>query len=113
MRKSFIITSMAAFAALCFSITAQAQGPVVVSDKDDYSPGETAMFSAAGFQPGELLDFSVGVSDDNGGWVADVAWADIPADASGGAEVDYVVPQTWLNKTLQLTVLGLSSGLMA
>ena len=30
---------MAAFSALCFSLTAQAQGPVVVSDKDDYSPG--------------------------------------------------------------------------
>jgi len=38
MKKSFIITSMAAFAALCFSLTAQAQGPVVVSDKDDYAP---------------------------------------------------------------------------
>jgi len=100
---------MAAFAALCFSLTAQAQGPVVVSDKDDYSPGETAMFSAAGFQPGEMLDFSVAISDENGEWVPDIAWADVPADASGGAEVDYVVPQTWANKTLQLTVMGLSS----
>jgi len=113
MKKSFIITSMAAFAALCFSLTAQAQGPVVVSDKDDYSPGETAMFSAAGFQPGELLDFSVAISDDQGGWIPDIAWADIPADASGGSEVDYVVPQTWADKTLQLTVMGLSSGLIA
>jgi hypothetical protein len=113
MKKSFIITSMAALAALCFSITAQAQGPVVVSDKDDYAPGETAMFSAAGFQPGEILDFSVAVSDENGLWVPDIAWADVPADASGGAEVDYIVPETWLNKSLQLTVMGLSSGLMA
>ena len=48
---------MAAFSALCFSLTAQAQGPVVVSDKDDYSPGESALFQAAGFQPNELLDF--------------------------------------------------------
>jgi hypothetical protein len=104
---------MAALAALCFSLTAQAQGPVVVSDKDDYSPGETALFSTTGFQPGELLDFSVAVGGDDGTWVPDVAWADVPADASGGAEVDYVVPETWLNKTLQLTVMGLSSGLMA
>jgi hypothetical protein len=113
MKKSFIITSMAAFAALCFSLTAQAQGPVVLSDKADYAPGETAVFTASGFQPNELLDFSVGVSDDNGGWLPDVAWADIPADASGGADVTYVVPETWLNKTLQLTVMGLTSGLMA
>ena len=113
MKKSFIITSMAAFAALCFTITAQAQGPVVVSDKDDYSPGETAMFSAAGFQPNELLDFSIAVYGDDGTWAPDIAWADVSADASGGAEVDYVVPETWLNKTLQLTVMGLTSGLIA
>ena len=97
---------MAAFAALCFSLTAQAQGPVVVSDKDDYSPGETALFQAAGFQPNELLDFSIAVQGDDGTWAPDIAWADVPADASGGAEVDYVVPETWLNKTLQLTVMG-------
>jgi hypothetical protein len=42
---------MAAFAALCFSFTAKAQGPVVISDKDDYAPGETALFQAAGFHP--------------------------------------------------------------
>ena len=104
---------MAAFAALCFSLTAQAQGPVVVSDKDDYSPGETALFQAAGFQPNELLDFSIAVQGDDGTWAPDIAWADVPADASGGAEVDYVVPETWLNKTLQLTVMGLTSGLIA
>jgi hypothetical protein len=113
MKKSFIIASMAALAALCFSLTAQAQGPVVVSDKDDYAPGETAMFSAAGFEPNELLDFSVAIQDENGGWLPDIAWADVPADASGGAEVDYIVPQTWADKTLQLTVMGLTSSLMA
>jgi hypothetical protein len=113
MKKSFIITSMAAFAALCFSLTAQAQGPVVVSDKDDYHPGETALFQAAGFQPEELLDFSIAISDENGAWVPDIAWADVPADASGGAVVSYVVPETWADKTLQLTVMGLTSGLMA
>ena len=43
----------------------------------------------------------------------DIAWADVLAGASGGAEVDYVVPATWLNKTLQLTVMGLTSGLIA
>src|SRR5215469_15463178 len=113
MKKSFIITSMAAFAALCFSLTAQAQGPVVVSDKDDYSPGETALFQTIGFQPGELLDFSVAVGGDDGTWVPDIAWTDIPADNSGGAEVDYVVPESWANKTLQLTVMGLTTGLTA
>jgi hypothetical protein len=113
MKKSIITSSLTALAALCLCATAQAQGPVVVSDKDDYSPGETAMFSAAGFQAGELLDFSVAISDDNGTWVPDIAWADVPADASGGAEVDYVVPETWADKDLQLTVMGLSSGLIA
>jgi hypothetical protein len=113
MKKSFIITSMAAFAALCFSLTAQAQGPVVVSDQDDYSPGQTALFQAAGFQSNELLDFSVAVQGDDGTWVPDIAWADIPADGSGGAEVDYVVPDTWANQTLQLTVMGLTSGFIA
>jgi hypothetical protein len=104
---------MTALAALCFSLTAQAQGPVVVSDKDDYSPGETALFQATGFQSGELLDFSVAVADEDGTWIPDIAWADVPADGSGNAEVDYVVPETWANKSLQLTVMGLSSGLMA
>jgi hypothetical protein len=113
MKKSFTISSLTALAAFCLCMTAQAQGPLVVSDKDDYAPGETAMFQAAGFQPNELLDFSVAIQDENGGWVPDIAWADVPADASGGAEVDYVVPQTWADKTLQLTVMGLSSGLVA
>lgn len=39
MKKSFIISSLTALAALCLCVNAQAQGPVVVSDKDDYSPG--------------------------------------------------------------------------
>lgn len=104
---------MAAFAALCFSLTARAQGPVVASDKDDYSPGEIALFSATGFGPGEVLDFSVAVGGDDGTWVPDIAWTDIPADNSGNAEVDYVVPDSWANKTLQLTVMGLTSGLVA
>ncbi len=51
MKKSFIITSLTALAAFCLCVAAQAQGPVVVSDKDDYHPRETAMFQAAGFQP--------------------------------------------------------------
>jgi hypothetical protein len=113
MRKSFIISSLTAVAALCLCVTAQAQGPVVVSDKDDYAPGEIALFTAAGFEPFELLDFSIAISDENGEWIPDIAWADVPADASGGAEVDYVVPETWADKTLQLTVMGLTSGLMA
>jgi hypothetical protein len=104
---------MAALAVLCTCLTAQAQGPMVVTDKDDYAPGETALFSATGFQPFELLDFSIAVADDNGLWIPDVAWADLPADASGAAEIEYVVPETWLDKTLQLTALGLTSGLMA
>lgn len=53
------------------------------------------------------------VGGDDGTWVPDIAWADVPADASGSAEVDYVVPETWWGKTLQLSVMGLSSGLMA
>ena len=51
--------------------------------------------------------------DDTGLWVPDVAWADTPADESGNANIDYVVPETWLDKTLQLTAMGLSSGLIA
>jgi len=113
MKKSFIISSLTAFAAFCLSVTAQAQGPVVVSDKDDYAPGEAALFQAAGFQPNELLDFSIAVQGDDGTWAPDIAWADVPADASGGAEVDYIVPESWLGKTLQLTVMGLTSGSIA
>ena len=104
---------MAALAALCTCLTAQAQGPVVSTDKDDYAPGETVHITVSGFQPLELLDFSIAVKDDNGLWIPDVAWADVPADASGGASAEYVVPETWLDKTLQLTVMGLTSGLVA
>jgi hypothetical protein len=109
MKKSLIIPGLA----LCLCMIAQAQGPVVTTDKPDYAPGETAHFTASGFQSLELLDFSIAVSDDNGLWLPDIAWADIPADSSGGGNVDYVVPETWANKTLQLTVMGLTSGLMA
>jgi hypothetical protein len=104
---------MAALAVLCFCLTAQADGPVVTTDKPDYAPGETAYFTASGFQPLELVDFSVAVADDSGLWVPDIAWADISANSTGGANVDYVVPQTWAGKSLQLTVMGLTSGLMA
>ena len=113
MKKSFILSSLTALAAVCLCVTAQAQGPVVVSDKDDYAPGETAMFQAAGFQPNELLDFSVSVRGDDNTWVPDIAWADVPADGSGAAEVDYIVPEAWMNKSLQLTVMDLTSGLIA
>jgi hypothetical protein len=113
MKKSLITSIMAVSAALCLCVTAQAQGPVVTTDQPDYAPGTTAQFTATGFQPSELLDFSVAVADDSGLWVPDIAWADIAADSSGGASVQYVVPNTWAGKTLQLTVMGLTSGLMA
>ena len=91
MKKSFIITSLTALAAFCLCVAAQAQGPIVVSDKDDYSPGETAMFQQPAFSRTSswiLASLSPTITATS---VPDIAWADVPADASGDAEVDYVV----------------------
>ncbi|MFN5220772.1 MAG: hypothetical protein ACK5FE_07690, partial [Cyanobacteriota bacterium] len=33
--------------------------PSVITDKLDYRPGETAMITASGFQPGETITFSI------------------------------------------------------
>jgi hypothetical protein len=110
MKKTFILSTLAA---VCCCLTARAQDPVVTTDKDDYAPGETVQIMASNFQPLELLDFSIAVFDDNGFWKPDAAWGQIPADSSGSANASYVVPQTWAGKNLQLTAMGLTSGLMA
>ncbi len=33
--------------------------PTVVTDRPDYAPGETAIFTATGFEPGSTLRFDV------------------------------------------------------
>jgi hypothetical protein len=90
MKKSSIISSVAGLVVLCFCVTAQAQDPTVTTDKADYAPGETVHITATGFQPLELVDFSIAIADDNGLWIPDVAWKDIAADSSGGATSAYL-----------------------
>jgi hypothetical protein len=89
------------------------QVPTVVTDKDDYMPGETVYITGAGFWPGEPVDLSIAVEGEDGTWVPDVDWTIEFADENGGFETTYVVPEHWADRTLRLTAMGYSSGLVA
>ena len=92
----------------------------VLSDKDDYAPGETAYFTAAGFEIGEAVEFHVlhidNVPNTGGGhlpWtVVDGSSDDFDGEANGIVETSwYVNPDDSFNSTFQLTAVGLSSGI--
>jgi hypothetical protein len=89
------------------------QVPTVVTDKDDYMPGEMVYITGAGFWPGEPVDLSIAVEGEDGTWVPDVDWTIEFADENGGFETTYVVPEHWADRTLRLTAMGYSSGLVA
>jgi hypothetical protein len=86
----------------------------LVSDKDDYAPGETAYLLGSGFLPAEDIDLSISIDDPAINFhVSDYEWAQFPADESGGFLVEYLVPDEAADKFLTATALGLSSGRIA
>ena len=92
----------------------QATGPVIWTDKTDYSPGTLAVFSGSGFQAGETISLQVvhadgrpDTGDDHGQWTT-------VADATGAFQTQWhVCEDDCLGSTLLATANGLTSGLTA
>jgi hypothetical protein len=98
---------------------ALARAATLVSDKDDYAPGEVATLTGEGFQPGEWVvlqvlhdDGTENTGENHGTWLV---WAD-PEDGPnpGGFVTTWIVcSDDCVGSTLKATALGLSSGLEA
>ncbi len=92
--------------------TAQfSSGIFVITDKGDYQPGDTPIFSGRGFQPGEAITLLVHQRYPGG--VADRIFTALAEDSGAFVNSDFVVGDQDLNATLSLTATGQSSGLRA
>ncbi len=90
------------------------EGAVLVSDKDDYAPGEVAILAGSGFLPGEAIDLSIAINDPvSGVLIGDYDWAEFSADGEGSFVATYTVPPEAANMELVATAMGLESGLVA
>ncbi len=107
----------------------------VFTDKPDYAPGETAIISGQGYQPGETVELQVlhieagpdeefGTADDTLGdntgsghdpwFVTDGAAGDLDGAEDGNILTEwYVDPDDSLNETFRLTAVGQTSGQVA
>lgn len=114
--KFFVVRSTATlvvsllFAIVTFGVLV-AHEATLTSDRDDYLPGETAVLTGTGFEPGELVDLSISIEDlVSGEHVGDYAFTQINADQQGGFVVDYLVPQEASDKQIIAVALGMTSG---
>lgn len=98
---------------ICGCIAAQAA--TLTTDKPDYTPGETAILTGAGFLPGEDILLTISILDPvTDEFVVDPYQYDyFQADAAGGFVVEYTVPAEALGMNLLATAEGLTSGLAA
>ncbi|MDB4904983.1 MAG: C-terminal target protein, partial [Mucilaginibacter sp.] len=97
-----------------FSQTTQAS---VQTDQLDYAPGSTVYITGSGFTANETVTLQIlhyGTVGDNLTVAAHQPWT-VAADASGNISSTWVVPidDDELGATLQLTAVGVSSGLTA
>ncbi|MBK5285432.1 MAG: hypothetical protein JJE25_08500, partial [Bacteroidia bacterium] len=92
-----------------FSSAVNAQ--TLTSDHLDYSPGDTAILSGCGFQPGETVIMQV-VRADGSPSTGDAPWS-IAADANGCFSTGWIVPADAYQQLLLATADGQSSGLHA
>ena len=101
---------------LCFAFSTAALGQATVtSDKPDYAPRSTAVFTGAGFQPGETVQLKVKnlfrpcntVSADS----SYLPWS-VVADANGGFVTNWTVCDC-AGDSLRLKATGLASGQVA
>ena len=89
--------------------TAQfSNGPYIVSDKSEYLPGMTAIFSGRGFQPGETV--SLVVHQVYPGIKVDRSFATIATESGAFSNSDLRLAADDLGTTLSVTATGLSSG---
>ena len=95
-----------------FACRAQAQ-PSIATDQADYPPGSTVTITGSGFQAGESVQCQVLRIDidENAGFEHD-PWQ-FAADADGNFTTTWYVTEDEAGALLQLTGLGLSSGLTA
>ena len=87
--------------------SATESGATIVSDKADYSPGETVVLTGEGWQPGEAVQ--IVVKDDG---LQTEAWqhdATVTADEHGTISDQFELP-TWVVATYTVTATGEVSG---
>jgi hypothetical protein len=82
---------------------AMTPGPTIVSDKDDYQPGELVTLTGSGWKADEAVHLRVDDSDGNT-WSYD---ADVVADASGAFTHAFTLPH-WLVANYAVTATGAS-----
>jgi hypothetical protein len=104
--------------ACCLAFTgaaARAQStPTLLTDRDDYLPGDTVILVGYGFQPGETVDISIAIDDDaNNVHIGDYDWMVELADDTGDFTTFWTVPLEAYGMTLRATALGLSSSAVA
>ncbi|MHC4672355.1 MAG: thrombospondin type 3 repeat-containing protein [Planctomycetota bacterium] len=90
------------------------EGATLVSDKQDYAPGETAILTGAGFWPYELVEVSVSIDDpETGLHVADYDWTVEDVDSDGTFITYFELPSEAVGTILTANALGVESGLVA
>jgi uncharacterized repeat protein (TIGR01451 family) len=89
----------------------------VLTDKPDYSPGETVNITATGFQPGESVGFQLVDVNDSAvfsSWrVRDGGAEDLDGVVNGQIKTTWLVSADAAGDTLHLTATGLGSGIFA
>ena len=110
----FTLPALAVVLALPGQPDALAQVASITSDKPDYAPGEVAILSGGGFEPGEPIDISISIDDpESGAHIADYDWTVEMADDDGAFATTYVIPWEAANMTLTATAMGYVSGKVA
>jgi hypothetical protein len=102
----------ATLALLLLASATTAQAATLVSDKDDYVPGETAYLLGAGFEPGEAVAITLAVHTCDG-TILDYAVGGIIADTEGSLTATWLVPQEAADTWIEATAMGLQSSLVA
>lgn len=93
---------------------ARAQTPTLETDRQNYLPGETVVLIGSGFEPGETVDVSIAIDDDeNNIHIGDYDWMVELADDSGDFITFWTVPAEAFGMTLRATALGLTSSRVA
>src|SRR5262245_40649736 len=93
----------------------------LLTDKPDYSPGDTAVITGSGFEVGETIQLQVvrtdGVSDyppGNQPWqVTDGGDGDLDGRADGNLQTTWFVENQYRGATLLVSATGLTSGTTA
>lgn len=85
----------------------------VVTDRDDYPPGSTAVITGTGFLAGETVELQVLRIDINENSGPEHNPWQVSADANGGFTTAWYVSPDEDGATLQLTATGLTSGFVA